>query len=864
MIPAALSLFALAILGVLAWHAGGNDQPAMRLAACVVIGAAAILTAIILPKRCRLPPLGWAWCLAVPVVGVALAQALPLGFAHPWAADAAAALNVPVDAWSMDPQLTLRAAAWAAGAILYAALAAILFRGERSWDLARAMVAVAAVHVVLALVMMATTPDAQEPYAGRLHGTFIYPNHAASFWGAGLALALLVARYSEDRWPWFAVGLLGLGVLFTGSRAGIIITALVCLPLVWGLLPRRGRPWYALATGIGLAGYLALIGISQTTARFDRLVDSEGLTAEGLSVSGRLGMWRAAVPLAVEAGAWGSGGGTAEMVFPRAGDRTTATLRVDHLHSDPLEWWLEYGWAGTLLAALGLAGAAWLLRRRGTLPETTAAIRVGACAGLALMALHSGVDLIGHSPAIILWAGLFAGLVAATTCDPELVPVRHAGTARLLLGTSGLAVLGAAVILLPWAWQDGRAASATVYLAQRLATGQPVAAGSDCLALAQERPAATTATALLQARVALLRTPPDTTLAAEALARCAVLAPGAGDAWIERARLAVARQEPELALTCAERAMAAAPASPYVQQHAVLCLDRSTSADRRRALITRLLEGDQTQPAWFFALAAEELGAPAVTAAVVANPSVLFARAALPWLILHAGCDEWLAVRRRVAVASPPEVSTSQWLPAVEILGTGARVRLPVDADHRAEQAERLDMAGLPLSGPLADALREDGEPWSLWAGSTALDDATVRNRWRTALASQRWRNWATRRLELISAADRAAAGDTSIITMTSDPRLAIIALAAKASTDSDRVRMRLLCEQYRTPSWRPIDQGRWTWLLVEPGRQASVNCSQWSGLVVDGAWRGWRRGRIDIAAGLTPGLHRVALITPP
>lgn len=864
MIPAAITLLVGAVLGVLAWHGGGNDQPATRLAGGALAGLAALLTAWGLPRHCRLPPLAWAWCIAVPVVAVAVVQALPLGVTHPWAADATTTLGTGTGAWSVEPQLTWRAAAWAAAVVLVAALAAILARGDRAWLLARWIIAAAATHVAVALVLAVTVPGSQELYGSRLHGTFIYPNHAASFWGAGCVLALLVARRGEDQWPWFAMALLALGVVFTASRAGIVITALVCLPLAWRSLPERGRPWYALALGTALAGYLALVGVGDTRDRFDRLVDGDGFSAEGLSISGRLDMWSAAVPLAAEAGALGSGGGTAERVFPRAGNRSTATMRVDHLHSDPLEWWLEYGWAGSALALAGLAAAAWLLRRRSALPDQLQAVRTGALAGLAILALHGCTDLIWHSPAIVLLAALLTGILAATTTDPELAAVRRTRPARWTLAATGLLVLGSTLALMPWALADGRAAAATVYLVQRLAAGQAPAPGSDCVALMGERPAATPAVALLQARTALALQPPDPAVAGEALARCAVLAPALGGAWIERARLAALRREPAAALAAAERALAWDPASPYVQQHAVLCLDRSMHADRRRALVARLLDGDQRQPAWFFTLAAEDLGAASVTAAVLANRSTALVASALPWLEIHAAGEAWLTARGRVAATGMPVVAASQWLPAAEIAGTGVRIHLPREADQRAELAERLDAAGLPLSADLRAALAEDGEPWSLWTGSTALDDAAARERWRSVLSGQRWRSWAVRRLELIAAAERAAGGDTSAVTSSSDPRLAEIAFAAPASSHADRVRMDLLRVRFRTPAWQPLDQGRWTWLLAGPGTQATVSISRWSGLVVDGAWRGWRRGTVDVAEGLTPGMHRVALIAAP
>jgi hypothetical protein len=38
----------------------------------------------------------------------------------------------------------------------------------------------------------------------------------------------------------------------------------------------------------------------------------------------------------------------------------------------------------------------------------------------------------------------------------------------------------------------------------------------------------------------------------------------------------------------------------------------------------------------------------------------------------------------------------------------------------------------------------------------------------------------------------------------------------------------------------------------------------EWTGIAVDGIWRGWWRGRCDVAAIAGPGLHRIAVITAP
>ena len=73
----------------------------------------------------------------------------------------------------------------------------------------------------------------------------------------------------------------------------------------------------------------------------------------GVTLSGRVTLWRAAWPVALDAGPLGSGAGTVIPAYRRAGDPVFAPFMVDHLHSDPLEWLLEYGWGGALAGAAG-------------------------------------------------------------------------------------------------------------------------------------------------------------------------------------------------------------------------------------------------------------------------------------------------------------------------------------------------------------------------------------------------------------------------------------------------------------------------------------------------------------------------------
>ena len=133
-----------------------------------------------------------------------------------------------------------------------------------------------------------------------------------------------------------------------------------------------------------------------------------------------------------QVGPLGSGAGTTELVWRRAGDTTFEPQPVGHVHSDPLETLLEDGWLGTLAILAALAAGAVLLIRGGQPRCWQRTAVAGPALGLLTLALHACADFLVSNEAIALTAVLLLVVLAigatATTAAPasEALPPAHA------------------------------------------------------------------------------------------------------------------------------------------------------------------------------------------------------------------------------------------------------------------------------------------------------------------------------------------------------------------------------------------------------------------------------------------------------
>jgi hypothetical protein len=886
-------LLAAAALAVLGLYGGAGAFARPLFASAVAVSL--LFAAIGMGRRFRIPAVSWLVLAFVPVAAVCAVQVIRVGWNHPWTAPDLAILGESASVWSIDPAATMLVIIWTFALIGFGLVMHCHFRGQRARVLGSALVIIAGIHAVAAIVLALIGVD--WPTASRgfmVRGCFVYHNHAAAFMASCLPLAILTAKQasasrernatpsvSEYAW-WLAVAALVLAVILTASRGGIIIASAINLPLAWRTLPRRKRAIWFAALVLSIGGYLGVIGLREVGERFSRLSGPEGVT-----LNGRFAIWTAAMPVLAEASPIGSGGNTAERAFWRTGDTQFFGRTVNHLHCDPLEWLLEFGWVGTSLTAFGLGIIAWRWRppswRKNPSRPADAVIYWGGLLGLAHLFAHSCVDFIWNREAIAIAAVVLSILACEGRSPHDERPALRSGWVR----ATCLVLCAVIAALVPGAWRQDHekkiARDAGEFMAARRKAGLDPSGELVDRLLALEPTAVAVATAQARAALDLSSDPARSAERLErsrlALTRAAYLAPADAGAWVERARLASRFSNDgttttdnggaDLPLSIA-RVMEWAPAWPYAQLKILECLRRSGLStlpiEQLQSLVNRLLTLDQPQPPWFFVCAQQVIGRADLAAALAGPASDDLARSGLWWLAGFGEADQWFLRYRalhgeREVVLSPPRECLRPLLePPLR-----TRMRLADEAEKRRSQAEQIEEAGLPVPVELSAALMRDGSPWKLWSQNPDTLDETVRAELTKALTPELFRPWAKTWFNRVALAERALAGKTQVLVQSSDPRL--IARCAEAAGDSaEGYRLRQLLAARARPEWHAIGAGcQWTWLWVESETVSRpiARSGQWVGMVVDGAWRGWVSGTI-VTGALPPGLHRIALIQAP
>jgi O-antigen ligase len=345
------------------------------------------------------------------------------------------------------PRLTLSAAATRSAALGWAAAAAAFLsaavvgrhRELRRW-LAAALVAGALFQVLFGardwFARARTLWGVELHYsAARLRGTFVNPNHLATY--LEMALPVVFA------WGWWAArravdeprlerrlllmappALLWLtvfaGLSFTGSRGGLL-AAVAGVTVQGVLLARaRGRWWVApLGALAALAGLAVVASVGLREGGLGRLL---GTSVRDVSLGARLREYGVALEIWGRFPATGVGLGTFRDAFPLA---QPADLQGTwwHPHSSLLEILVT---AGPLGAALVAAGLVAILRRLGTVlneggRSEDRAAALAAFGILASLGLHESFDFGLTMPANALTLAVLLGsATAARTRSAQL------------------------------------------------------------------------------------------------------------------------------------------------------------------------------------------------------------------------------------------------------------------------------------------------------------------------------------------------------------------------------------------------------------------------------------------------------------
>jgi O-antigen ligase len=324
---------------------------------------------------------------------------------------------------------------WGAPFLLACALWAGLTRRKSVISLLTAIVANATVLAIVGIVARATANGSilwlvkgQKDYA---FASFIYKNHAGSFFALTLGLPLALAIYhhttaqrkrlrsSPAPLMVFLAMIQAVAVLQSYSRAAILITGafLVVFTLVAGgrLLWTGGLVAAPLLLGIfvvGLVGFgfmaTKLVNSEKTLDRLQSLTDADRTDHSVLS---RQIAWQAGLEMSSERPNLGWGAGGFRFLFPRYQQtRPEITYHIhpngvrqyafwEHAHNDYLQLLIETGRIGVGLIGLAFFTAGFNFIRSRGLSHSTALALLGA-GGISLA--HAGADFPLQNPAILV------------------------------------------------------------------------------------------------------------------------------------------------------------------------------------------------------------------------------------------------------------------------------------------------------------------------------------------------------------------------------------------------------------------------------------------------------------------------------
>ena len=290
-------------------------------------------------------------------------------------------------------------------------------RTTRTWTLVLPIIIVAVFEAAYGLLLFFQGIEPQDS----AHGTYMNRNHFAGLLEMALPPAIMGAvaiwrktRSTISTLPVCAMlaasALVLVGIIYSFSRMGFVACILsLFLTGVLALRNRVSKKWLAGGLVLCLA-LLAFIYLppDQLIERFGKLWDGDELTTEG-----RLYIWEEALPLLKSYALSGCGLGGFESVFSQY-QRSVTDRKVDFAHNDYLQYLVELGAIGFLIAAI-LIGCIFVRgwRERNMDEESEEhALAIGCIASLAAILIHSFVDFNLYVPANAMTMAWILGITA--------------------------------------------------------------------------------------------------------------------------------------------------------------------------------------------------------------------------------------------------------------------------------------------------------------------------------------------------------------------------------------------------------------------------------------------------------------------
>lgn len=296
---------------------------------------------------------------------------------------------------------------------------------------------------------------ARSGLAGRAVGNLRQPNHLASLllWAAIGIVALIELRLLPRAAGSIMLTLLILGVVLSGSRTGVLGTALLAL---WGLSDRRlsrtGRALLLLAPAMAAVMWA---GLSAWAHMGGLAFGGEGRLAApaggGDISSSRFGIWRDTLTMLSREPWTGVGFGEFNLAWTLTALPQRPIAFFDHTHNLPLQLLVELGLPlGTAVCAL-LLWSAWLAVRRAWQVDGDAGIARRAAAMMVLMVgLHSLLEYPLWYAYLLLPTAFFWGFALAKSEAPAASALQPAGRSWAVRGLGLALILGAAAAVLDY------------------------------------------------------------------------------------------------------------------------------------------------------------------------------------------------------------------------------------------------------------------------------------------------------------------------------------------------------------------------------------------------------------------------------
>jgi len=276
---------------------------------------------------------------------------------------------------------------------------------------------------------------------GQATGTYINRNHFAGLLELTFPFIMAAIFYSYQSWLesrkpgarrssrgavslgaralsyFFLLVVMMLGVLFSHSRMGIMVSVGSAIFVVLLMQLRTGQKIWMVGLAVFLVGvvsYALWIGLDPVLARFEQM-QSGGPGSIGMD--GRFSLWKDEIRLIRDSPLLGTGLGTFRRGFPPY-QTSSVDLIVDHAHNDYLEFASETGLVGAALLFLpifylfGRMVLAFLSDRR----RYRRSVILGCLGSTLALLLHSLADFNLQLPANALIFAVVLGIGYKTAC----------------------------------------------------------------------------------------------------------------------------------------------------------------------------------------------------------------------------------------------------------------------------------------------------------------------------------------------------------------------------------------------------------------------------------------------------------------